>query len=41
MVILYCDADGVSYATASEVHVTSNVSVATQRLRIPTFTIKN
>jgi hypothetical protein len=33
--IKYCDVDGVSYATASKIHVTSDVSVATQRLRIP------
>jgi hypothetical protein len=31
----YCDVDGVSYAATSKVHVTSDVSVATQRLRIP------
>jgi hypothetical protein len=32
--IAYCDGLGVSYATTSKVHVTSDVSVATQRLRI-------
>jgi hypothetical protein len=32
---IYCDIDDVSYATTSKVHVTSDVSVATQRLRIP------
>jgi hypothetical protein len=31
----YCNVDGVSYATTSKVHVTSDVSVATQRLKIP------
>jgi hypothetical protein len=33
--LLYCDIDGVSYVTTSKVHVTSDVRVATQRLRIP------
>jgi hypothetical protein len=32
--LLYCDVYGVSYATTSKVHVTSDVSVVTQRLRI-------
>jgi hypothetical protein len=31
----YCDVDGVRYATASKIYVTSDVSVATQRIRIP------
>jgi hypothetical protein len=30
-----CDGFGVSYATTSKVHVTSDGSVATQRLSIP------
>jgi hypothetical protein len=29
---MFCDVDGVSYATTSKVHDTSDVSVATQRL---------
>jgi hypothetical protein len=31
---IYCDVDGVSYATASKIHVTSDVIIATQRLRV-------
>jgi hypothetical protein len=34
-ILQHCGVDGVSYATTSKVHVTSDVSVATQRLRIP------
>jgi hypothetical protein len=30
----YCDVDGVSYATASKIQVTSNVIIATRRLQI-------
>jgi hypothetical protein len=30
----YCDVDGVSYATASKIHVTADVIIATQRLRV-------
>jgi hypothetical protein len=33
--LLHCDGFGVSYAASSKLHVISDVSVATQRLRIP------
>jgi hypothetical protein len=32
---LYCDGYGVCYATASKIYVTSDVSIASQRLGIP------
>jgi hypothetical protein len=32
---LYCDGYGVCYAMASKIHVTPDVSIASQRLRIP------
>jgi hypothetical protein len=32
---IYCDGFGVSYATTFQIHGTSHMSVATQRLRIP------